>query len=105
MDYLAISKFLPLDTTATAMLGVFVFFLGLRFVRIPDEEIGPHAIWHDTVQAFSVWDETDGDDDDDASFIGHLYFDLLWRENKFRGGQNVTMECVSGLWISSFFRP
>ncbi|KAM3526261.1 hypothetical protein MY4038_006913 [Beauveria bassiana] len=29
---------------------------------------------------------------DEPAFMGYLYFDLLWRENKFRGAHNVTME-------------
>lgn len=58
------------------MLGIFASVLGLRFDRIPTEELGEELIWHETVRVFAVWDANDG------SFIGYLYFDLLWREHK-----------------------
>lgn len=91
VDHTAISEYFPLEPTAKAMLGVFSSFLNLRFDLLTSEGLGNDLIWHETVQAFSVWD----DGADIAEFLGYLYFDLLWRENKYRGNQNVTMECVS----------
>jgi metallopeptidase MepB len=67
-------------------LGVFASLLGIRFDRIQD--VDAMNVWHDSVQVFSVWDGTGTD----ADFMGYLYFDLLWRENKYRGNHNVTME-------------
>ncbi|KAK5995769.1 Saccharolysin [Cladobotryum mycophilum] len=88
IDHAKMSEYFPLDYTAAAMLRIFESSLGLRFIRIPNEEVGSNKIWHDTVQAFSVWDGS-GENED---FVGYLYFDLLWGENKFRGAHNVTME-------------
>ncbi|KAJ6011132.1 peptidase family M3 [Penicillium sp. IBT 35674x] len=78
VDQLKISEFFPLESTATHMLDIFASVLGLRFDPIPEEHLTQDVIWHDTVKCFSVWDEKDD------GFIGHLYFDLLWRENKYR---------------------
>ncbi|KAK9386936.1 peptidase family M3 [Lipomyces mesembrius] len=83
-----VAAYFPLDHTAPAMLGVFSALLGLRFDRIPKDDLEPRLLWHDRVQVFSVWDGQDGD----APFVGHLYFDLLYRENKYRHNQCVTVE-------------
>ncbi|KAJ5539834.1 peptidase family M3 [Penicillium frequentans] len=87
VDQLKISEFFPLESTATRMLDIFGSVLGLRFDPIPAEDLTQDVIWHDTVECFSVWD---GKDDE---FIGYLYFDLLWRENKYRGNQSVNIQC------------
>ena len=71
----------------------------MRFDLIQSDKLGNHLIWHETVQVFSVWDGNA----DDAEFVGYLYFDLLWRENKYRGNQNVTIECVSFIHIAEMF--
>jgi metallopeptidase MepB len=84
VDHATISEYYPVELTATPMLGVFASLLGIRFDRIRD--IDNINVWHDSVQVFSVWDETGAD----AELMGYLYFDLLWRENKFRGSHNVT---------------
>lgn len=86
VDHVTISEYFPVEPTATAMLGVFASLLAIRFDRIQD--VDPINVWHANVQIFSVWDGTGTD----ADFMGYLYFDLLWRENKFRGNHNVTME-------------
>ncbi|KAJ5792836.1 peptidase family M3 [Penicillium pulvis] len=87
VDQVKISEFFPLESTATQMLEIFAFVLGLRFKPIPAEYLTRDVIWHDTVECFSVWD---GKDD---GFIGYLYFDLLWREKKYRGNQSVNIQC------------
>ncbi|KGO65618.1 Peptidase M3A/M3B [Penicillium expansum] len=87
IDQLKISEFFPLERTATNMLGIFASLLGLRFDSIPEERLAGDFIWHDTVRGFSVWDTRDD------GFIGYLYFDLLWRENKYRGNQSVNIQC------------
>ncbi|KAJ5508103.1 Peptidase M3A/M3B [Penicillium freii] len=79
IDQLKISEFFPLERTATNMLAIFASLLGLRFDSIPAERLTEDVIWHDTVRGFSVWDTKDD------CFVGYLYFDLLWRENKYRG--------------------
>lgn len=86
VDHAAISEYFPVEPTAKAMLGVFASLLGIRFD--PVQDVDAANIWHDSIQVFSVWDGPGTD----ADFIGYLYFDLLWRENKFRGNHNVTME-------------
>lgn len=72
LDQSKISEFFPLERTATAMLGIFASCLGLRFDPIPAQELTAHAIWHEKVQVFSVWDGKDVN----SEFIGYLYFDL-----------------------------
>jgi metallopeptidase MepB len=84
-----IAEFFPLESTAAAMLDVFSSLLGVRFDRIPDDQLDGHAIWHESVKVYSVWEA------DSPEFVGYLYFDLVWRKNKYRGNQNVTHEFVS----------
>ncbi|KAI0022356.1 hypothetical protein F4780DRAFT_777740 [Xylariomycetidae sp. FL0641] len=86
IDHQKISEYFPLERTAQAMLGIFKSLLGLRFERIPQSELGPRQIWHPDVQAFAVWEE------DGETFVGFLFLDLLFREHKYRGNQNVTHE-------------
>lgn len=88
IDQLKISEYFPLERTATNMLGIFSSLLGLRFDSIPAERLTGDVVWHDTVRGFSVYDTKDD------GFIGYLYFDLLWRENKYRGNQSVNIQCV-----------
>ncbi|KAF4948825.1 hypothetical protein FGADI_9383 [Fusarium gaditjirri] len=89
IDHALISEYFPLHHTTEAALNVFESLLGLRFFEMSQPDLGSQYFWHPTVRAFSVWEE--GQDE----FIGYLFFDLLWRENKYRGNQNVTHECVS----------
>ncbi|KAJ5943769.1 Peptidase M3A/M3B [Penicillium verrucosum] len=89
IDQLKISEFFPLERTATNMLAIFASLLGLRFDSIPAERLTEDFIWHDTVRGFSVWDTKDD------CFVGYLYFDLLWRENKYRGNQSVNIQWLS----------
>ncbi|KAK6082956.1 zinc-binding dehydrogenase [Seiridium cupressi] len=44
---------------------------------------------HESVDIFAVWDGPS----EHAHFIGYLYMDLIWREHKYRGNQNVNLEC------------
>ncbi|KAH8653866.1 hypothetical protein BX600DRAFT_489382 [Xylariales sp. PMI_506] len=87
LDEQKILEFFPLEPTITAMLGLFWSLLTLRFVLIPSEELDNRYIWHDSVQVWEVWDDTC------AEFLGFLYFDLFWRENKYQGSQNVNIQC------------
>ncbi|KAB8232001.1 M3 family metallopeptidase [Aspergillus alliaceus] len=87
IDQTTISEFFPLERTATGMLDIFSSLLELRFEPVPTENLNEDVIWHDTVRVFSVWDTKCG------GFIGYLYFDLLWRENKYRGNQSVNIQC------------
>jgi metallopeptidase MepB len=91
IDKEKIAEYFPLETTTTKMLDVFGSWLGLRFDPIPDDMLNDDVVWHDTIRTFSVWDTKDG------GFIGYLYFDLVWREYKFRGNQAVNLQAVSQL--------
>lgn len=97
IDKEKIAEYFPLDMTATKMLGIFGSWLGIRFVPIPDDMLTDDVIWHDSIRAFSVWDTKDG------GFVGYLYFDLLWREYKFRGNQAVNLQAVRQLIRISYF--
>ncbi|ATY62127.1 peptidase family M3 [Cordyceps militaris] len=88
IDEFLISEYFPLETAIPAMLRVFETAMGLQFVEIPKSEMSDSNLWHETVTVFGVWDTPR----DDQNYVGYLYFDLLWREHKFRGGHNVTME-------------
>lgn len=88
IDQLKIAEFFPLENTAINMLGTFASLLGLRFDSIPADKLTGDLIWHESIRCFSVWDSRN------ESFIGYLYFDLLWRENKYRGNQSVNIQCV-----------
>ncbi|KAF5707645.1 metallopeptidase [Fusarium mundagurra] len=87
IDHAHISEYFPLDHTAEAMLTVFESLLGLKFLDMSQSDLGSQYFWHHTVRAFSVWEQGQ------EEFVGYLFFDLLWRENKYRGNQNVTHEC------------
>ncbi|KAK0620909.1 thimet oligopeptidase [Immersiella caudata] len=83
-----ISEYFPLEHTVKTMLKLFTDRLGLVFVPIPKEELIDH-VWHEDVDVFGVWD---GDALDQSPFVGFLYTDLLWREGKYRGNQNVNLQ-------------
>ncbi|KAF9775613.1 hypothetical protein IL306_006269 [Fusarium sp. DS 682] len=88
IDHMRISEYFPLEHTAEAMLGVMSSLLGLQFDEVKEAELGAEYFWHESVRAFAVWEEGY------TAFVGYLFFDLLWRENKYRGNQNVTHLCV-----------
>ncbi|GKZ22041.1 hypothetical protein AbraIFM66951_007236 [Aspergillus brasiliensis] len=85
IDKLQLSEFYPLEQTAIGMLGIFASVLGLQFEPVAAEK---ESLWHESVRVFSVWESTP-----DKQFVGYLYFDLLWRENKYRGNQSVNLQC------------
>jgi metallopeptidase MepB len=91
IDQASISEYFPLEQTAERMLDVFAYFFKLRFDPIPTEDVDPACLWHAGVRVFSVWEDAP----DDKSFVGYLYFDLLRRDNKYKGNQNVTIQTVS----------
>lgn len=88
IDDTEISQFFPLEHTILAMLKLFESFLGLEFSQILPGHLDPAWLWHKDVQ---IWEARD---DKEREFIGFLYFDILWRENKYKGSQNVNIECV-----------
>ncbi|KAK1239963.1 hypothetical protein MKX08_007405 [Trichoderma sp. CBMAI-0020] len=86
IDDVEISQFFPLEHTVLAMLRLFESFLGLKFIRISSDHLDPAWIWHEDVQIWEAWDE------EETEFIGFLYLDILWHENKYQGSQNVNIE-------------
>lgn len=96
IDDTEISQFFPLEHTVLAMLRLFESFLGLKFTQIPSDHLDPTWIWHEDVQIWEAWD------DKERGFIGFLYLDILWRENKYKGSQNVNIESVreSSIYLS-----
>lgn len=90
-----IAEYYPLQNTLLCMLSIFAHCLQLRFDRVEPEQM-THSVWHEDVEAWAVWDErldTRGD------FVGYLYADLLFRQNKHRGSQDVNLQ---GVRISCF---
>lgn len=88
VDDETISEFFPLDPTITGMLRMFESVLMLRFVQISPDQLDRSTIWHESVQVWESWDNSSDE------FIGFLYLDLLWRQSKYRGSQNVNIHCV-----------
>ncbi|KAJ5997164.1 hypothetical protein N7522_008824 [Penicillium canescens] len=84
-----IAEYFPLQTVIASMLRLFAHCLRLRFESVAPEHLA-HSSWHEDVEAWSVWDESS---DARGSFIGHLYADLLSRPNKYRGSQDVNIQC------------
>lgn len=88
-DQSRISEFFPVENTTRFMLDAFASFLDLEFIRMSSQEIPDDSLWHEEVQVWSVWDNKDS-----SSFVGYLYLDLMWRENKYPGFFNHEIECV-----------
>lgn len=93
VDQEAISEFFPLQHTVQKMLGLFASFLQLRFQRLSGEELDG-KLWHEDVEAWSVWD-------DKGEFVGYLYSDILYRDGKYKGNQNVNLQAVRPAKTSS----
>lgn len=91
IDHRSISEYFPLETTTEAMLGIFASYLQLHFTRVDTADSNQSSIWHDDVQVYSAWDESSTT----TEFLGYLYLDLLWRENKHQGFRNRSMQSVS----------
>ncbi|CEJ93564.1 hypothetical protein VHEMI09144 [[Torrubiella] hemipterigena] len=90
IDQSKIAEYFSMEYAIPAMLQIFNTTLGLQFDPIPDDQMQRNEKWDDSVTAFAVWDTRSSSDE--ATFVGYLYFDVLWRPNKFRGAHNVTME-------------
>lgn len=93
VDDTAVSQYFSLENTIIAMLKLFEEFLGLQFSRIPSDGLVGVNLWHETVEAWETWDASSN------RFIGFLYLDLLDRPKKYKGSQNVNINCVSGFKI------
>ena len=94
-----LAEYFPLQYTVAAMLRLFAACLGLTFIQMPTEDLSDR-IWHADVTVYSVWECASGNDgvhSGATTFIGYLYLDLLWREGKYRGNQNVNLQRVRSL--------
>lgn len=91
IDQEKISEYFPLETTVAAMLRLFAAFFQLQFEPVYPPDVGG-STWHRDVNAWNVWDDRDSHK---GAFIGYLYSDILYRERKYKGNQNVNLQPVS----------
>ncbi|KAF5229286.1 hypothetical protein FANTH_14276 [Fusarium anthophilum] len=90
-EYMA--EYFPLQHVIKVMLEMFSEFLKIQFCPIsPDQLQG--SVWHEDVQAWAVWDNGGTSK---RQFIGYLYIDLLYRDSKYKGNQNVNLQCLTFL--------
>lgn len=91
VDHKAIAEYFPVRHTVGAMMELFADYLQLRFRPLSREVLREH-VWHQDVEAWSVWDERP---ETRGNFIGYLYADLLGRPGKYKGNQSVNLQRVS----------
>ncbi|KAL5608399.1 hypothetical protein FOBRF1_008896 [Fusarium oxysporum] len=91
VDSEQVAGYFPLQHVIGIMLEMFSEFLQLRFCPISRNEL-ESSVWHEDVRAYFAWDDRKASK---GQFIGYLYMDLLSRDNKYRGNQNVNLQCVS----------
>ncbi|KAF4334296.1 metallo ase [Fusarium beomiforme] len=84
-----LAEYFPLQHVIAVMLEMFSEFLELRFSPISIEQL-EGSTWHPDVEAWAVWDDRE---ESKGEFIGYLYMDLLARDNKYKGNQNVNLQC------------
>lgn len=92
-----IAEYFPIQVAVPRMLDLFSDCLQLRFLNVKSPEV-----WHADVSAWEVWDDRS---EQRNQFIGYLYMDLVFRENKHRGCQNVNLQPVSRGYTSSVSLP
>ncbi|KAF5578389.1 hypothetical protein FPANT_9997 [Fusarium pseudoanthophilum] len=83
-----VAEYFPLQHVISTMLEMFSEFLRLRFWPISPNQL-EGLTWHEDVRAYSVWDAREALK---GEFIGYLYMDLLSRDNKYKGNQNVNLQ-------------
>lgn len=91
VDHKAIAEYFPVRHTVGVMMDLFTDYLQLRFRPLSREVLG-EDVWHQDVEAWSVWDERP---ETRGNFIGYLYADLLSRPGKYKGNQSVNLQRVS----------
>ncbi|KAF5024435.1 hypothetical protein F66182_3521 [Fusarium sp. NRRL 66182] len=89
VDHEQIAEFFPLEHVIAVMLEIFSENLGLRFSLLSPQQL-KFSTWHEDVRAWAVWDDREASR---GEFIGYLYMDLLSRDNKYKGNQNVNIQC------------
>ncbi|KAI1054566.1 hypothetical protein LB506_010632 [Fusarium annulatum] len=83
------AEYFPLQHVIKVMLEIFSEFLEIQFCPISSDQL-QGSVWHQDVQAWAVWDDGEASK---GQFIGYLYVDLLSRDNKYKGNQNVNLQC------------
>ncbi|KAF5631049.1 hypothetical protein F25303_9722 [Fusarium sp. NRRL 25303] len=83
------AEYFPLQHVIKVMLEMFSEFLEIQFCLISPNQL-QGSVWHQDVQAWAVWDNGGTSK---GQFIGYLYMDLLSRDNKYKGNQNVNLQC------------
>lgn len=77
VDHQKIAEYFPCQPTVSYILEIFAELFGIEF----EETYG--SVWHEDVQLFSVWDNTESG----GTFVGYLYMDLFSRQDKFKDGK------------------
>lgn len=87
VDHVGLSEYFTVNAVVLRMLDLLSYCLQMRFAKIRSPQV-----WDPHVEAWEVWDERPGKEQE---FIGYLYMDLMFRENKHKGCQNVNLQPVS----------
>jgi metallopeptidase MepB len=87
IDQEKIAEYFPIKEVVPRMLDLMSDCLQIHFVKVSSP-----AVWDPKIEAWEVWDTRSGKE---QQFIGYLYMDLEFRENKHRGCQNVNLQPVS----------
>ncbi|KAJ2610916.1 metalloendopeptidase [Coemansia sp. RSA 1804] len=83
VDSEVVRKYLPLQQVVDRILDIYETMLGLRLV-CSKKKAG--SVWHPDVELYEVWEEADGVSDElGLGFVGHLYLDLYFRDDKPTG--------------------
>ncbi|KAF5624965.1 hypothetical protein F52700_9340 [Fusarium sp. NRRL 52700] len=88
------AEYFPLQHVIKVMLEMFSQFLKIEFCPLSPDQI-KDSVWHQDVQAWAVWDNGGTSK---GQFVGYLYMDLLSRDNKYKGNQNVNLQCIVSLF-------
>ncbi|KAJ2656309.1 metalloendopeptidase [Coemansia sp. RSA 1200] len=79
VDSEVVRKYLPLQQVVDRILDIYETMLGLRLVCSKKKG---GSVWHPDVELYEVWE---ADDELGLGFVGHLYLDLYFRDDKPTG--------------------
>lgn len=88
------SEYFPLSSVVSGLLATVKSCLGLKFDKLTKTQMAL-STWHDDVMGWAVWDTKSTNEDGSCAFVGYLYMDLLSREHKYKGSQDVNLQSVS----------
>lgn len=103
IDYEQISEYFPLKSVISGLLTTLSTCLGLRFDGLTAEQMIASS-WHKDVVGWAVWEEK-SEINESKEFVGYLFMDLIAREHKYRGSQNVNLQSVSNIHPFIALRP